>query len=49
MMPNIAKKKRNQLIEDGYCVIDNILNEEVQEYNQLYKQEGLPAVIIPEK
>ena len=28
MMPNIAKKKRNQLIEDGYCVIDNILNEE---------------------
>jgi photosystem II stability/assembly factor-like uncharacterized protein len=29
--------------------LDNILNEEVQEYNQLYKQEGLPAVIIPDK
>ena len=29
--------------------LDDILNEEVQEYNQLYKQEGLPAVIIPEK
>ncbi len=29
--------------------LDDILNEEVQEYNQLYKHEGLPAVIIPEK
>jgi len=29
--------------------LDDILNEEVQEYNQLYKQEGLPAVIIPEE
>jgi len=28
MMPDVAIKKRNQLIEDGYCVIDNILTQE---------------------
>jgi len=28
MTPDVASKKRNQLIKDGYCVIDNILPEE---------------------
>ena len=28
MLPDIAKEKRNQLIKEGYCVIDNVLSEE---------------------
>ena len=28
MVPDVAIEKRNQLIQDGYCVIDNILTQE---------------------
>jgi hypothetical protein len=31
MTPEIALQKRNQLITDGYCVIDNILTRDFLE------------------
>ncbi len=47
MFHDIAKEKRNQLIKEGYCVIDNVLSEEFLQELQEESDRMLDAIDHP--
>ncbi len=47
MTPDVALEKRNQLIKDGYCVVDNILTQDLLEELRRESDRMLDAVEHP--
>ena len=47
MTPEVALEKRNQLTQDGYCIVDNILTQDFLEELRRESDRMLDAVEHP--